>query len=89
MALRGLHEDVKQSQGFLGSNSQSKCLEFIVVKRYRRNLTVFYKFNCCLEVIRSRGQNTVYILLSINFFFNRSAVLCTGRLFLIVSVINV
>lgn len=36
----------------------------------------------------SGAWNTIHTLLSISFFFNRSAVLCTSQLFLIVSVIN-
>lgn len=80
---------VNSHKNFFEGNSQSECLEFTVVKRHRRNLTVFCKFNCCLEVIMSKGQNTVYILLSISFFFNRSTALCTSQLFLIISVINV
>lgn len=76
-------------KSFFGSSPPSKCYEFIVLKCLRRNLTVFYKFNCSLGMIMSRGWDTLYILLSINFLFNRSIVLCTSQLFLIVSIINV
>lgn len=51
------------------SNSPSKDLEFTVIKCHKRNLTTSYNFNCYLEVIMSRGQNTVYFIIHQFLFF--------------------